>query len=129
MLDLSKIDVLDECVVELLHPIKGTPVGASVTLLGPDHPVRRKISTARQTKIRNELKRTGKIQFGDPETDLQDEIAELADCVIGWTGIAEEGNEVKYTKENAQRIFANVRWLREQVSAELNNKENFIKDL
>ena len=126
--DIGSIVVLDEFDVELLHPVTGKPLGPVVTLLGPNHPARRKRSMTRQTKIRRSMERTGKIQFGDPETDKQDEIDELAACTAGWRGFKEDGKELPFNLENATRLYTNGDWVREQVSAAMNDRANFIKD-
>lgn len=44
---------------------------------------------------------------------------------IGWTGVIENGKEVKFSKEEAKRIYSEHSWLREQVLEQSNNVFNF----
>ena len=73
-------------------------------------------------------KRTGK----DEELSLEEaeEFAARAAAVrvIGWSGIAEDGKEVVFSKDEAERIFLAYPFIREQVMEESNNILNFRHD-
>ena len=45
--------------------------------------------------------------------------------VIAWRGITEDGKEVPFTKENAERIFLEHSWIREQISEAADQLLNF----
>ena len=45
--------------------------------------------------------------------------------VIGWKNITENGKEVSFTKENAERIFKEHPWIREAVTEESGQILNF----
>lgn len=44
---------------------------------------------------------------------------------IGWGGIVEDGKEVKFSKDEAKRVYAEYSWIREQVLEQSNNIFNF----
>lgn len=45
--------------------------------------------------------------------------------VISWRGFEEEGKEIPFTKENANRIFTEHSWIRDQVIEESSQILNF----
>jgi hypothetical protein len=45
--------------------------------------------------------------------------------VIGWKNITENGKDVAFTKENAERIFRDFTWIKEQVMEEAAQLLNF----
>ncbi len=45
--------------------------------------------------------------------------------VIGWKNITENGKEVAFTKENAERIFKEYSWIKDQVMEEAGQLLNF----
>jgi hypothetical protein len=45
--------------------------------------------------------------------------------VIGWKNITENGKEVPFTKENAERIFKEYSWIKDQVVEEAGQLLNF----
>jgi hypothetical protein len=45
--------------------------------------------------------------------------------VIGWKNITENGKEVAFTKENAERIFKEYSWIKDQVMEESGQLLNF----
>lgn len=128
MLDINAIQDIESTEIEIVHPKTKVSVGASITLAGPEHPARKKISFDRQRRIRADMSKHGRIKFSDPEADAEDEIHELAACTLGWKGIGENGKELPFSREAAERIYTACAWLREQVSAGLSDRENFIQD-
>jgi len=69
--------------VELLHPVTRNPLGAAITIAGPEHPKRKAILADRARRIRRKLERTGKLKLDDPETEEADRIELLAGCTLG----------------------------------------------
>ena len=72
-----------------------------------------------------QAKRKGK------ETDMSLEDAEALAVesavvrVISWKGIAQDGKEVAFTKENATEIFVKHSWIREQIMEQSGDLLNF----
>ena len=126
VLDISTITELGEAEVSIKHPTTGAPTGATVTLAGPEHPKRKQLIFSRTRKLRAKFQKTGKVQLDDPEDEETDGVAYLAACTLGWKGIAEKGVAVPYSMQAAIDLYTRVGWLRTQVAAALDEKENFI---
>ena len=127
LLDIATISELGEAEVEIKHPTTGAPTGASVTLAGPEHPKRKQLIFTRTRRLRAKFQKTGKLQLDDPEDEEQDGVAYLAACTLGWKGIAENGKAIPFTPQAATDLYARIGWLRAQVGAALEEKENFIQ--
>lgn len=111
------------------HPETGRPTALVITLAGPEHPLRKKKQYARIRKLRAETAKAGKLQLDDPADE--DEIAnrDIADCILGWTGLVINGQEVPWSFEEAFKLMRDTkrRWLRDQLKAALDERELFIK--
>lgn len=121
--DIMAFEDLPSAEVRIKHPLSGAPTPILIMLAGPEHPQRKAREMARQRKMRAQLQRTGKVQLGDPEEDLIDETQELADCTLGWMGLA-----TPYSRAAAAQLYADPKrqWLRAQVRTALAERENFI---
>lgn len=130
MFDLNSIQEVNTAKVELVHPLTKAPLGASITLAGPEHPQRKKLIFDRQRKLRASFAKKGRIDFSDPTEDEEDEIDLLAACTLGWDGIAENGKAVEFSKAAATDLYGKpeLSWLRAQVREALDNRENFISE-
>lgn len=129
MLDIQLITDSSDAVVEIKHPITGAPVGATVTLAGPEHPTRKAIDFAKQRKIRASVQKTGKLELSDPADDELDAIEKLAACTLGWTGITDGGKEIEFSKAAAMKLYSTegLGWLRSQLYSAMDERERFIK--
>ena len=105
-----------------------TATGAStswvITLAGPEHPERKRRLFARQRRMRALLAKTGKLPTSDPEDDDAEQLDDLVACTLGWEGAA-----VPYSPQAARTLYADTkrRWLRDQVSAALDERELFTR--
>lgn len=110
--------------VRIKNPTTGAPTSMVVTLAGPEHPDRKRITFAKSRRLRAALSKTGKIPVSDPEEDEQDETEMLVACTVGWVGAA-----VPFSKEAARKVYSDPkrRWLRDQVLAALNERELFTR--
>lgn len=132
MLDLAKNNFADQAEAgyefELEHPATGEGMGAFIKVRGDRSRVvqahARKRVTELQTKEKM-AKRKGK------DTDMSlDELEAMAIesaivRVISWRGIAQNGEEIPFTKENAQEVFKEHSWIREQVMENAEQLLNF----
>lgn len=127
MLDLALIKDANEAEIEIKHPITGEPTGATITLAGPEHPKRKKLVFDRQRRMRKQFQKAGKLQFTDPAEEEQEGIEFLAECTLGWKNIGENGKPIECTPANAARKYAELGWLRAQIQAGMDERENFIE--
>jgi len=136
LFDLSKNNLAEAAEAgfefELRVPGTNEPTGAFVTVRGSESKKVKEYARKTYNQIRMKeqaLKKRGK----DPEDMTLEEAEELAIesaivRVISWRGIAEAGEEVQFTKENAQRIFKEHSWIREQIMEESQQLLNFRPD-
>lgn len=107
--------------MQVKHPSTGINIeGMTVTLLGTDS---KKYRDSIKTRARK-FKRDQVIDFDQSEVD---ECETLANITLGWTGFDEDGKAIEFTKANAQRIYLQHVWLREQVGAFISDRSNFLK--
>lgn len=129
MFDLSVITSTDSADIPLVHPVTRAPLGATVTLAGPDHPTRRKLVFNIQRKLRATFARKGKFEATDPEEDEAEATERLAQLTLGWSGIKRDGIELPFSIDAARALYtdAKLSWLRTQLLVALDDHENFIK--
>lgn len=131
MLDLSKNDPSKIADVgyefNVILP-DGTETDAKITVRGSNSPAVKTFSRKVQAelKVREQAaKRKGKED--DMNMDEAEEMLSRAAAVrvIGWKGIAEEGKEIPFSKDEAERILLKYPFIREQVLEESNSILNF----
>lgn len=114
---------------ELKFPGTGEGTGAFITVRGDNSKTvkayaRRKFN---EFKLREQqAKRRGK-ELDEMSLEEAEELAIESAIVrvISWRGIEEKGKAVEFTKENAERIFMEHPWIREQVTEESSQILNF----
>lgn len=101
----------------------GLPTSMIVTLMGPEHPERKRVMMARQRRFRAEWSRTSKLPVVDPTDEYDEETADLVAFTIGWTGA-----KITFSREAAQRVYTDPKrqWLRVQVKKALDERERFL---
>lgn len=133
-MDLSKINLEKMAEqgadMELMHPVDNevmlqdnkSPI--TIKLVGTD-------SKAYRNKNRDfQRKRIAKMTKSRTKTidyTVSDEDAceLLAECTIGWSGIVVEGKPLEFSKENAEILYMQFNWIREQVDAFIGDRANF----
>ncbi len=107
----------------------GESTGAFITVRGDQSKTVKAYARKKFAEFRlkeQQAKRRGK----DPEDMSLDEAEELSIesaivRVIDWKGITEGGKAVPFTKENAERIFKEHSWIKDQVMEEASQILNF----
>lgn len=132
-LDLAKVNYAETAEAgyefEILLPATNEPTGAFITVRGE---MSKTVKAYARQKFREfqlkeqQAKRRGK-QSEEMTLEEAEELAVESAVVrvIGWRGITENGKEVPFTKENAERIFREYSFIREQVMEESNQLLNF----
>ena len=123
-LDLEAFEDITSAEVRIKNPATGAPTAMVVTLAGPEHAERKRLTFARQRRMRATLAKTGRVPVSDPEDDEADELDMLVACTLGWTGAS-----VPYSQAEARRWYGDPkrRWLRDQVAAALQERELFTR--
>lgn len=122
--NLDDFEDVTSAEVRIKNPSTGAPTPMVVTLAGPEHADRKRLTFARQRRLRGALAKTGRVPVSDPEDDDADELDMLVACTLGWVGAS-----VDYSRGEARRLYADPkrRWLRDQVAAALQERELFTR--
>lgn len=132
-LDLTKTNLAEAADAgyefEIKLPGSGEGTGAFITVRGE---MSKTVKAYARQKFREfqlreqQAKRRGK-QSEELTLEEAEEMAVEAAVirVIGWRGITENGKEVSFSKETAEKIFTEHSWIREQVMEESNQLLNF----
>jgi hypothetical protein len=122
MFDLKKNDPAKAAEVgytlDLTLP-DGTKTDAKITVRGANSPAVKNHARRvyQEFKVKEQqAKRRGKEPEDLTLEEAEDMAAEAAAVrVIGWVGIAEDGKEIQFTKDEAERIMKAYPFIREQV--------------
>lgn len=125
--DLSTMEDLEQAEVQLKR--NGQPLPIFVTLAGPEHPKRKRFAFDKQRKLRKQLAKTGKMEFGDPIEDEAEENDLLADCCLAWRGVVMGGQPVPCNKTEVLKLLENKKlaWFRRSLKEAFDDGEAFIK--
>lgn len=113
---------------ELLHPATGERLEAWIKVRGE----KSKIVQTHARKIVTEMQKREKVAKGKNKEveltieDYEDMAVDRAIVrIISWRGIQENGQDVPFNRENAERILKDHPWIREAVMEESDNLLNF----
>lgn len=113
---------------ELLHPATGEGTEGFIKVRGE----KSRTVQNHARKVVNEMQKREKVAKGkNKDVDLSfEELESLAIDraivrIISWRGIQEDGQDVPFTRENAERILKDHSWIREAVIEESENLLNF----
>lgn len=121
-MDITTLIPKDEAVdCEIFHPVTGESTGIIIKLLGSDSKEWKQAARA----IKARALKQGKKKLSDDEIE-QMPFELLAAVTIGWEGVEENGKKVKFTKEEAKRIYESVPVIAEQVDKFVGDRENFL---
>lgn len=129
MFNIRSITRIDRADVALKHPATGAPLGAVVTLAGPEHPARLAIEFAKQRRVRASIQKSGKLELTDPAEDKAEVVDKLVACTLGWEGLGnDDGTPLVFSKEAAATLYGAepMGWLVDQLWVALDERERFI---
>lgn len=131
-MDLSKLDVVtaaDEgALLTLKHPVDESTLETEkgpmqILLVGTDSSTYRNILKNRARQRLNQKKST-KIDLDEAELKG---IQLLAKCTLDFINILDDGKYVKYTYEDAIKLYQKYPWIKEQVDEFMSDRSNFLK--
>lgn len=131
-LDLVKTNIAAEAEsgyeFELLHPATGEGTGGFLKIRGEKSKVvqnhARKVVTEMQQREKRAKGKNKEVELSIE--DLEDMAVERAFIrIISWRGIQEDGADLPFNKENAERVLKDHPWIRESVMEESENLLNF----
>lgn len=141
-MDISKLNIVKACNdgvdVEILNPLNNEPTGLKIRVIGAMSNNYRDDMVLLLAEI-EDFKEQNKL----PENATKRQIAEfqlkvekfddeltakfLAKYTIGWEGMEENGKEIKFSQDEAKRIYIEYNLIRNQIQKEMMNISNFIK--
>ena len=129
-MDLTKYNVTaaadNGADLELVDPITGDALeGVTIRLLGTDSAAYRNYARDMQRKRMEKLakSRNRKPDFSVSE---QEEAEMLAICTVGWAGLEEDGEELKFSHDAAVKLYMDYPWIKEQVDSFVGDRANFL---
>lgn len=126
--DLKPVKADEGATLQIVHPETEEPIdGMTITLLGQDSAVYRKIQLTKQQAILNRMAKGKKAAELDAERIGADLIDELAKLTIDWTGFKLDGKELKPTDENVRKVYTEWAWIKDQAQEFVNNRANFFR--
>lgn len=133
-MDLSTLNIDEQSeqgvYMELMHPIDDEPLlqddGSKITikLLGADSKAFRDISKKHSRKRTANMMKTRKKDIDFTPT-LEETCETLAACTVGWKGIEANGNAIKFSTDEAYKLYMDFSWIREQVNIFVGDRANF----
>jgi hypothetical protein len=126
--DLDTIEDVGSAEYEITHPVTGAGTGAFITLAGPEHPERKRITMSLIRRMRADSMRQ-KAKASDPEDDLAESRQMLVKVTLGWRGMRKNGRDLPFSAQAATELYADpkTQWLTQQLLAAMNDRELFIK--
>lgn len=125
-LDLDAFEDLQASTLVLKNPVTGAPSTSTITIAGPEHPVRKKIMLDRSRKLRAEAQR-GTRAVTDPLEDIDVETDLMVGFTLGWS-ITQGGAELAFSAAAARALYTDPKrqWLRAQVKVAIDQADRFI---
>ncbi len=126
--DLKPVKAEDGATLQILHPETEEPIdGMTITLLGQDSSVYKKMQLAKQQAILNRMAKGKKGADLDAERLSNEAIDDLVKLTVSWTGFTLEGKELKPTADNVRKVYSDWAWIKDQASEFVANRANFFR--
>lgn len=118
----------DGAVLNIVHPETEELIeGMTITLLGQDSKVYRKLQMGKQQAALNRMAKGKKAIDLDAEKLSEDSIEDLVKLTTAWTGFALDGKSLEFTSDNVRMVYNDWAWIKEQVQEFVGNRANFFR--
>lgn len=118
----------DGAVLNIAHPETEEVIeGMTITLLGQDSKVYRKIQLAKQQTALNRISKGKKAVDFDAEKLAEDSIDDLVKLTVSWTGFTLDGDKLECTPDNVRKVYGEWVWIKEQVAEFVAERANFFR--
>lgn len=125
---LKPVKADDGAILEVVHPENEEIIpGMTITLLGQDSKVYRKIQLAKQQAALNRISKGKRAVDLDAEKLAEDGIDDLVQLTTGWTGFTLDGAALECTPENVRKVYGEWAWIKEQVQEFVADRSNFFR--
>lgn len=116
-------------VLQILHPVTLEPIdGMTVTLLGQDSSLYRKLQLKRQQAALDRMAKGRNAEKLDAEKLAQTTVDDLSQLTTAWTGFVDGGKELECNPENVLKLLKDneLAWLKDQMLEFVNERANFL---
>lgn len=131
MFDLNSLKPVkadDGAILQIVHPESEEPIdGMTITLLGQDSKVYRKIQLAKQQAALNRIAKGKRAVDLDAEKLAEDSIDDLVQLTTDWSGFMLDGVTLGCTAENVRKVYGEWAWIKEQVQEFVADRSNFFR--
>lgn len=131
MFDLNSLKPVmadDGAVLNIVHPETEEVIdGMTITLLGQDSKLYRKIQLSKQQAALNRMAKGKKALDLDAEKLSEDSIDDLVKLTTAWSGFVLDGKDLDCTPENVRAVYSDWSWIKEQVQEFVGNRANFFR--
>ena len=118
----------DGAILNIMHPETEEVIeGMTVTLLGQDSKIYRKLQLGKQQAALNRMAKGKKALDLDAEKLSEDSIDDLVKLTTAWSGFELDGSKLDCTPENVRKVYADWTWIKEQVQEFVANRANFFR--
>ena len=118
----------DGAVLNIVHPETEELIeGMTITLLGQDSKIYRKLQMSKQQAALNRMAKGKKALDLDAEKLSEDSIDDLVKLTTAWAGFTLNGKDLECTPENVRTVYADWSWIKEQVQEFVGNRANFFR--
>lgn len=117
----------DTATLEITHPATGLDTGIRIKLYCVNSPHWEKLTQALEEENAKFRKAGAEIP---KEKTKYDNSTFLARMTAGWSGLAENGQELPYSEDNARRVYDDwkLKFIRDQVVQFISRQGNFIQE-
>jgi hypothetical protein len=125
---LKPVKADDGAIFQVAHPESEEAIpGMTITLLGQDSKVYRKIQLAKQQAALNRISKGKRAVDLDAEKLAEDSVDDLVKLTVAWSGFTLDGKALDCTPENVKRVYADWAWIKEQVQEFVADRSNFFR--
>lgn len=118
----------DGAVLNIVHPETEEVIeGMTITLLGQDSKVYRKLQMGKQQAALNRMAKGKKAIDLDAEKLSEDSIDDLVKLTVSWSGFTLDGKKLDCTPENIRTVYSDWSWIKEQVQEFVQDRANFFR--
>lgn len=121
-MDIASLSTLDVAECTILHPATGLPTDIKIQIHGRDSRKAREVTKARAQAI-VKARAAGSVI---DDSSIEDEATILADLAVGWEGVALDGKDLPFTRENAIKVFTMSAPIRNQLDNFSSRTANFL---
>lgn len=126
--NLKPVKADDGALLELRHPETEDVIeGMTITLLGQDSAVYRKIQLSKQQAALARISKGKRAVELDAEKMGEDSIDDLVKLTTGWSGFTLDGKELPATPENVRKVYSEWAWIKEQAQEFVASRANFFQ--